>query len=171
MNHHENLAQQICESGRRLYEQGLIAATEGNISARLTDDRVLCTPTMISKGYMKPADLCVVDPQGNQVAGDKPPTSEIRLHLTLYNSNPHTGAVIHCHPPHTTAFAISRMTLPTGLPAGDYVVDVEIRDATGNLVSTDEDVYTKATEAAGSLAGLDQVTVEWTEGPPGNGSR
>ena len=117
MNYHEDLARQICESGRRLYEQGLIAATEGNISARLTDDRVLCTPTMISKDHMQPSDLCVVDPQGNQVAGDKSPTSEIRLHLTLYNSNPQTRAVIHCHPPHATAFVISRMTLPTGLLA------------------------------------------------------
>ncbi len=58
------LATQICETGRRLYERGLIAATEGNISCRLDDDRVLCTPTMVSKGHMTPTDLCVVDMQG-----------------------------------------------------------------------------------------------------------
>ncbi len=117
MTDRQTLAEHICETGRRLYERGLIAATEGNISCRLNDDHVLCTPTMLSKGYMKPRDLCVVDMQGDLQAGDGLPTSEIRLHLLIYSNNPHAGAVIHCHPPHATAFAISRMTLPSGMLA------------------------------------------------------
>ncbi len=117
MSDRDQLAEQICETGRRLYERGLVAATEGNISCRLGDGQVLCTPTLISKGHMQPADLCVVDLQGNQRAGDRPPTSEIRLHLQIYNSNPQAGAVVHCHPAHATAFAISKTPLPSGLLA------------------------------------------------------
>lgn len=113
----DQLSEQICETGRNLYESGLIAATEGNISCRLDGERVLCTPTSICKGRMQPADLCVVDLQGQAQSGQRPPTSEILLHLAIYNNNPETGAVIHCHPPHATAFAISRMSLPTGLLA------------------------------------------------------
>ena len=63
------------------------------------------------------------------------------------------------------------LTLPPGLPAGNYLVELEIRDVTGSLVSTDEDIYTKATEVAGSQAELSQVTVQWIKGPPETGSR
>lgn len=117
MSAQDQLSEQICETGRNLYERGLIAATEGNISCRLDGERVLCTPTSICKGRMQPADLCVVDLQGHAQRGHRPPTSEIRLHLAIYDNNPQTGAVVHCHPPHATAFAISRMSLPTGLLA------------------------------------------------------
>ncbi len=117
MTNHAQLAAQICETGRRLYERGLIAATEGNISCRLDDGRVLCTPTMVSKGYMTPTDLCVVDMQGRLIEGTRAATSEILLHIQAYKANPHTGAVLHCHPPHATAFAVRRTPLPSGVLA------------------------------------------------------
>jgi len=109
------LREEICEIGRRLYARGFVAANEGNLSVRLAPDRVLCTPTLVSKGYLKPSDLAIVDLDATQVAGDRPRTSEIRLHLSVYLHRPDVLAVIHTHPPHATAFAISGTPIPNGI--------------------------------------------------------
>ncbi len=102
----------ICEVGRRVYNRGFAAANDGNISIRLSEREILCTPTGVSKGYMKPDDLCVVDPTGKQLRGVKKRTSEILLHLTAYRENPAVMGVVHCHPPHATAFAIAHEPIP-----------------------------------------------------------
>lgn len=102
----------ICEVGRRLYDKGFAAANDGNISVRLAPERVLCTPTGVSKGFLKPDDLCIVDLEGNQVAGHKKRTSEILLHLSIYKARTDVGGVLHCHPPHATAFAMVHETIP-----------------------------------------------------------
>src|SRR5262249_19771983 len=99
--------EQICEIGRRLYARGFAAANDGNITVRLNDKEILCTPTMVSKGYMKPEDICKVDYEGKQLAGSKRRTSEVLLHLVVYKLNPQVNAVVHCHPPHATAFAVA----------------------------------------------------------------
>jgi len=109
------LRAEVCEIGRRLYARGHVAANEGNLSARLSPDRVLCTPTLVSKGYLKPADLAIVDLEANQVAGDRPRTSEIKLHLSIYKHRPDVRAVIHTHPPHATAFAVAGTPIPNGI--------------------------------------------------------
>jgi L-fuculose-phosphate aldolase len=106
------LKQLICEIGRRVYNRGFAAANDGNISIRLNDKEVLCTPTMVSKGFMKPADLCKVDYEGKQLAGTKRRTSEILLHLAVYKARPDVHAVVHCHPPHATAFAVAHEPIP-----------------------------------------------------------
>ena len=77
------LREQMCEIGRRIYNKGFAAANDGNISYRLGDDRVLCSPTRVSKGFMKPDDLCIVDLDGKQVSGKRKRSSEILLHLTI----------------------------------------------------------------------------------------
>lgn len=102
----------ICEVGRRLYARGFAAANDGNISIRLAENRILCTPTGVSKGYLKPEDLCVVDLEGNQLNGIKKRTSEILLHLTVYKVRPEIKGVVHCHPPHATAFAVAGEPIP-----------------------------------------------------------
>jgi len=102
----------ICEVGRRLYQKGFAAANDGNISIRLNPKEILCTPTGVSKGYMKPEDLCVVDTTGKQLRGVKKRTSEILLHLTAYRENLNIQGVVHCHPPHATAFAIAHEPIP-----------------------------------------------------------
>ncbi len=107
-----NLKEEICEIGRRLYAKGFAAGNDGNISYRLGPNEVLCTPTMISKGFMKPSDLCIVDMDGNQISGSRKRTSEILLHLTIMKERPDVNAVVHCHPPHATAFAIAREPIP-----------------------------------------------------------
>src|SRR4051794_21067838 len=106
------LKEQICEIGRRVYERGFAAANDGNISIRLNDREVLCTPTMVSKGFMKPEDLCKVDYEGKQLAGTRKRSSEILLHLAVYKQRPDVMAVVHCHPPHATAFAVAHEPIP-----------------------------------------------------------
>src|SRR2546428_10803505 len=97
------LKEQICEIGRRLYNKGFAAANDGNITIRLNDKEVLCSPTMVSKGFMKPEDICKVDYDGKQLAGTKRRTSEVLLHLAADKTRPDIMAAVHCHPPHATA--------------------------------------------------------------------
>ena len=104
--------EEICEIGRRLYLKGFAAANDGNISIRIGENRFLCTPTGVSKGFLKPDDLCIVDEYGNQLAGTKKRTSEILLHLSVFRARPDIGGVVHCHPPHATAFAIAHEPIP-----------------------------------------------------------
>jgi len=106
------LKEQICEIGRRLYNKGFAAANDGNITYRLSDKEILCTPTMVSKGFMKPDDICKVDYEGKQLAGTKKRTSEVLLHLAVYKNRPDVMAVVHCHPPHATAFAVAHEPIP-----------------------------------------------------------
>ncbi|HJT76586.1 MAG TPA: class II aldolase/adducin family protein [Gemmataceae bacterium] len=106
------LKEQICEIGRRVYAKGFAAANDGNISVRLSDREVLCTPTMVSKGFLKPEDLCKVDYEGKQLAGTRKRSSEILLHLSVYKHRPDVQAVVHCHPPHATAFAVAGVPVP-----------------------------------------------------------
>jgi L-fuculose-phosphate aldolase len=106
------LKEQICEIGRRVYARGFAAANDGNISVRLNDREVMCTPTMVSKGFMRPEDICKVDYEGKQLAGTRKRSSEILLHLAVYKNRPDVNAVVHCHPPHATAFAVAGEPIP-----------------------------------------------------------
>ena len=104
--------EQMCEIGRRIYNKGFAAANDGNISLRLSEDRVLCSPTRVSKGFMKPDDLCIVDLDGKQISGKRKRSSEILLHLTIMKARADVRSVVHCHPPHATAFAVAREPIP-----------------------------------------------------------
>jgi L-fuculose-phosphate aldolase len=106
------LREEMCEIGRRVYAKGFAAANDGNISFRLDENRVLCTPTRVSKGFMKPDDLCIVDLDGKQVSGKRKRSSEILLHLTIMKTRPDVRSVVHCHPPHATAFAVAHEPIP-----------------------------------------------------------
>ncbi len=103
----------ICELGRRMYNKGFVAANDGNISYRMGDGRYLCTPTGVSKGFLKPGDIATVDDTGKQIGGTKPRTSEILLHLEIFHELPDISAVAHAHPPHATAFAIAGVDVPS----------------------------------------------------------
>jgi L-fuculose-phosphate aldolase len=107
------LREQMVEIGRKIWLKGFCAGNEGNHSYRLDKDRILCTPSLISKGNLKPDDMCIVDYEGKQLAGKRKRTSEILLHLAIYKQRPDVKAVIHSHPPHATAFAIADIELPT----------------------------------------------------------
>src|SRR6266480_5341312 len=107
------LREQMCDVGRRIWLKGFCAGNEGNHSFRLDKDRIMCTPSLISKGNLKPDDMCIVDYDGKQLAGKRKRTSEILLHLAIFKERPDVRAVIHSHPPHATAFAIADIELPT----------------------------------------------------------
>jgi L-fuculose-phosphate aldolase len=111
MNEHKQ-KEFICEIGRRVYAKGFAAANDGNISVRLNDREFLCSPTMVSKGFMKPEDICKVDAEGKQIAGPRKRSSEFLLHLAVYKNRPDVHAVVHCHPPHATAFAVAHEPIP-----------------------------------------------------------
>ena len=106
------LKQDICEIGRRLYNKGFAAANDGNITVRVSDNEFLCTPTMHSKGFLKVEDICTIDATGKQTAGIKKRSSEALLHLEIYKQRPDINSVVHCHPPHATAFAVAREPIP-----------------------------------------------------------
>lgn len=105
------LREQICELGRRLWARGMVAAIDGNISARLPDGTIVCTPTGVSKGFMAPEDLVRLTPDG-RVIGPGKPSSEAMLHLACYCARRDVGGVVHAHPPYATAFAARGEALP-----------------------------------------------------------
>jgi len=110
--------QLMCDIGRRIWQRGFCAGNEGNHSVRLGDDRFLCTPSGMSKGFLEPDDLVVVDHAGKGVffsSRGRTPTSEIKVHLAIYESRQDVQAVIHSHPPHATTFAIAGEPIPTGI--------------------------------------------------------
>jgi L-fuculose-phosphate aldolase len=109
------LKAEIIRTGRKLWERQYVDGNGGNISCRLGENHVLCTPTMISKGDMQPDDICLSDLEGNIVAGARLRTSELLLHLEIYRANPSARAVVHCHPPYATAFSLTGTAPPVGL--------------------------------------------------------
>ena len=111
----ETLKAEIMAAGRKLWERQYVDGNGGNISCRLGDKYVLCTPTMISKRDMEAADICLSDLDGNIVAGRRLRTSELFLHLEIYRANPAAQAVVHCHPPYATAFSLTGEVPPVGL--------------------------------------------------------
>ncbi len=109
------LRAEIILVGRKLWERQYVDGNGGNISVRLGSKYVLCTPTMMSKRDLGPADICLSDLEGNILAGDRLRTSELLLHLEIYRVNPRARAVVHCHPPYATAFALAGTPPPVGL--------------------------------------------------------
>src|ERR1041385_2805358 len=104
---------QICDIGRRLWQRAYVDGNGGNIAIRVGDDIALCTPTLVSKGFMKPEDMCLVDFEGNQFCGAKNRTSEILMHLQIMKRQPRAVATVHCHPPYSTGFAVAGLAPPT----------------------------------------------------------
>lgn len=103
--------QNIVEVGRMVYAKGWVAANDGNISIRLDQNRILATPTGVSKGMMQPDDLIICDLNGDKIEGRRERTSEIAMHTTVYKLRPDVQAVVHAHPPVSTGFAVAGKAL------------------------------------------------------------
>ncbi len=125
----DRAAADMIETGRLLHEKSLIASTEGNLSVRLGGDRFLITPSGACKGRLKAADLITVDGSGRRLAGEGKPTSELALHLALYEARPDRNAIVHAHPPTATGFAVA------GVPLADCVLP-EILLTVGSVPTT-----------------------------------
>ena len=102
---------EIVRIGKLLHSSGMVAATDGNISIRIGDDRILSTPTAMSKGLMSPEDLVVVDCEGGHISGERSVSSEIGMHLLIYRMRPDIREIVHAHPPTATGFAAAGMAL------------------------------------------------------------
>jgi L-fuculose-phosphate aldolase len=103
----EAVKAEIVAVGKKLWQRAYVDGNGGNISYRLGENAILCTPTLMSKADLTPEVLCLVDLEGNQLVGARPRTSEILMHLEIYKEVPEAKAVVHCHPPHATAYAIT----------------------------------------------------------------
>jgi L-fuculose-phosphate aldolase len=108
-----NIKEQICDMGRRLWQRAYVDGNGGNMAVRVGEDIAICTPTLVSKGFMKPEDMCLVDFEGNQLCGAKKRTSEILMHLQIMKKQPKAVATCHCHPPYSTGFAVAGVEPPT----------------------------------------------------------
>jgi L-fuculose-phosphate aldolase len=108
----KRIKKEICTVGRKLWLRQFVDGNGGNISYRIGPNEIICTPTLLSKFDLRPKDLCMVDLEGNQIAGEKKATSEILLHLEIYKKVPQAKAAVHCHPPHATAYAITGLVPP-----------------------------------------------------------
>jgi L-fuculose-phosphate aldolase len=102
--------QLICEIGKLLYDRSYVVSSDGNVSVRLDEGRVLATPTMTCKGRMTVESLAVTDMDGNPLT-DKRASSELAMHLLIYKERPDIKAVCHAHPPHGTAFAVAGLAI------------------------------------------------------------
>ena len=107
----EQIRADIVEVGRRLYARGFVASNDGNISARLDDHRLVTTPKSVSKGFMTPDMMVIVDSEGKKLTGDRDPSSELPMHLEIYRQRPDVNAVVHAHPPTATGFAVAGIPL------------------------------------------------------------
>ncbi len=105
------LRKDIVEVGRRIWLRGYVAANDGNISIRMGPDEFLLTPTGVSKGFMTPEMIVKVNGRGDRLVGDLEPSSEIKMHLCVYRERPDANAVVHAHPPISTAFAVAGLPL------------------------------------------------------------
>ena len=108
---HSDIREEIIRVGRLLHQKGYISASDGNISVRLDDDRILTTPTGLSKGFLTKDQLVVINRKGKKVSGSLNPSSEILMHLCVYEERKDVKAVVHAHPPISTAFSIAGVSL------------------------------------------------------------
>ena len=105
------IKKEICDIGKRIYDHGFVAANDGNISVKVGPNEFYCTPTGVSKGFMTPDMIIKIDGQGNKIDGKLNPSSEIKMHMRVYQERPDANAVVHAHPPVATAFTVAGVEL------------------------------------------------------------
>lgn len=111
----EQLRQEIARFCHLTYEKNLLASTDGNLSVRLPDGNIMCTATMTNKGFVKPEELVVIDASGRKIRGERKPSSEMAMHILIYEMRPDIHAVVHAHPPCATAYAAAGIPLNKAL--------------------------------------------------------
>ncbi len=114
-------AHDVVRCCRSLWEAGLIAGVDGNVSLKLASGRLLVTPSGLLKCELRPEDLVQVDLDGRRLDGCHEATTELDLHLRVYRRRPDCGAVVHAHPPAATAFAVAGEGIP-----GDVLPEITL---------------------------------------------
>jgi L-fuculose-phosphate aldolase len=115
MNFEQLSREEVVQFGRMLHQRGYIAATDGNLSVRLDAERVLTTPTGISKGMMTVDDLVIVDLDGNRMSGRRPASTELGMHMLIYRLRPDVRGIVHAHPTTATGYAAAGIELNQAL--------------------------------------------------------
>lgn len=138
MERYENVREEICAVCRLLYERGYVVSNDGNVSARVGEDRVLVTPSGVGKGRMTPDMLVLCDLRGTPLEGDRHPSSESKMHLMIYRERADVNAVVHAHPPLSTAFAVCRRPLKERYLAEMVIGLGEVPVTEFAMLSTDE---------------------------------
>ena len=102
---------QICDVCNKMWQLGWVAANDGNVSVKISDNEIIATPTGISKSFITPEKLVTIDMDGNilEAAEGYRPSSEIKMHLCCYKEREDVGSVIHAHPPGATSFAVAHV--------------------------------------------------------------
>ena len=136
----EAIKEQICEIGRRMYAKDFVVANDGNISVRIGEDEVLCTPTGVSKGFMTPDMICKVNLEGEVVDtnGKNRPSSEMKMHLRVYKERPDVKAVVHAQPLFATAYAVMDRPLDKPLIPASIILLGSVPVARYGTPSTEE---------------------------------
>ncbi len=134
------IKQEICDIGKRIYDRGMVASNDGNISVKIGENEYLCTPTGVSKGFMTPEYICKVDGDGNVLEANPgfKPSSEIKMHMRVYRERPDVKSVVHAHPMYATAFAIAGIPLTTPIMPEAVIFLGEVPIAKYGTPSTDE---------------------------------
>ena len=138
MRTEEQVRADIVEIGRRLWERGYVASNDGNISVRIDEKRLITTPKSVSKGFMTPDMMVVTDLEGRKLAGERDPSSELKMHLQVYRDRPDARAVVHAHPPTATGFAVAGIPLDRAVLAEVVTTLGSIPIAEYATPSTDE---------------------------------
>jgi L-fuculose-phosphate aldolase len=134
----EQIRADIVEVGRRLWQRGFVASNDGNISVRIDERRLITTPKSVSKGFMTADMMVVTDLEGKKLAGDRDPSSELKMHLQVYRDRPDARAVVHAHPPTATGFAVAGIPLDRAVLAEVVTTLGSIPIAEYATPSTDE---------------------------------
>ena len=134
------IKQQICDIGKRIYDRRMVASNDGNISVRISENEYLSTPTGVSKGFMTPEYICKIDGEGNVLEANEGfrPSSEIKMHLRVYAKRPDVKAVVHAHPIFATSFAIAGIPLTQPIMPEAVIALGEVPIAEYGTPSTEE---------------------------------
>nr|WP_326127508.1 class II aldolase/adducin family protein [uncultured Oscillibacter sp.] len=138
MERYQSVREEICHVCRLLYERGYVVSNDGNVSVRVEADRVLITPSGVGKGRVTSDMPVLCDLEGRVLEGDRNPSSESRMHLMIYRERPDVHAVVHAHPPFSTARAICRRPLTERYLAEMVLGLGEVPVAEFAMLSTDE---------------------------------
>ncbi len=147
-----HIAQDLIAVGHRMYEKGFVTATDGNLSVRLPNDAILITASGVCKGFLTEDDLVVVNENGEVVAGDRNPSTELDMHLFIYQRRSDVQAIVHGHPTYATGFATARIPLTAclypevivglgSIPLAEYATP-STKEVAGSIAS-----YVQNTEA------------------------
>ncbi len=127
----------ICEIGKRLYAKGYVAAKHGNISYKYSENEYFCTPRGVSKVFLTPDKIVKVDANGKKIGNCMyEPTSEVTLHIRMYQENPEIRALIHAQPPFSTAYAIKNVPINNCVLPENYVYLGVVPKGAYNVFST-----------------------------------